>query len=99
MIKHIVAWQIKEEYKDREKEIKADIKKHIEALKGHIEGLEEIKVITDGEETSTHDILLVSVLRDKESFLSYMKDEKHIHAGMTYIVPYTKNRACVDYEE
>lgn len=45
MVKHIILWQLKEEYSLREKEeIKAGIKEGLEGLQGKVPGLVDIHV-------------------------------------------------------
>ena len=40
MVKHVILWQLKDEYSDEQKaEIKAGIKEGLESLKGKIPGL------------------------------------------------------------
>ena len=49
MVKHIILWTLKSEYTAQEKEsIKSGIKEGLEGLKGKIDGLVDIKVITGG---------------------------------------------------
>ena len=46
MVKHVILWQLKDEFSAEEKEsIKAGIKNGLEGLQGKIEGLVEIKVL------------------------------------------------------
>ena len=48
MVKHVILWQLKDEFSAEEKEsIKAGIKDGLEGLQGKIDGLVEIKVQTD----------------------------------------------------
>ena len=45
MVKHIILWNLKDEFSNEQKlEIMAQIKEGLEALKGKIDGLVEIKV-------------------------------------------------------
>ena len=49
MVKHVILWQLKDEFDaDKKAEIKAGIKEGLEGLQGKIEGLVEIKVNTIG---------------------------------------------------
>ena len=73
MVKHVILWTLKDEYTAEEKaRIKEGIKTGLEGLKGKVPGLVEIKVYTNGLETSNADLMLDSTL---ESFpgLNYPK--------------------------
>ena len=49
MVKHIILWQLKDEYSDAEKaDIKAGIKAGLEGLAGQIPGLVEVHVNING---------------------------------------------------
>ena len=59
MIKHIIIWQLSDELSSENKlEIAANAKRELEYLKGKIEGLLEIKVITDKLPSSNSDMML-----------------------------------------
>ena len=68
MIKHIILWQLKEEYNVQEKEeIKAGIKAGLESLQGKIPGLIDIHVQISGLASSNADVMLDSTFADEES--------------------------------
>ena len=59
MVKHIILWQLKDEFSDSEKkDIKAGIKEGLEGLMNKIPGLTEIKVETEGLSSSNADVML-----------------------------------------
>ena len=59
MVKHIILWQLKDEYSDTEKaDIKAGIKAGLEGLAGQIPGLVEIHVNINGLPSSNADLML-----------------------------------------
>ena len=59
MVKHIILWQLKDEYSDAEKaDIKAGIKAGLEGLAGQIPGLVEIHVNINGLPSSNADLML-----------------------------------------
>lgn len=97
MVKHIIIWQLKEEYNTAE--VKNGIKTGLEALKGKIPGLCEIKVENAPLESANGDVLLYSVFETKEALKAYSTHPEHVKAADTYVRPYTKTRACFDYEE
>ena len=59
MVKHIILWQLKDEYSDAEKaDIKAGIKAGLEGLAGQIPGLLEVRVHITGLRSSKADLML-----------------------------------------
>ena len=99
MVKHIILWQLKDEFSDREKKsIKADIKEGLESLLGKIDGLTEIKVETEGLLSSNADIMLYSIFEDEKALKSYAVHPAHTEVADTKVRPYTKTRLCLDFE-
>lgn len=97
MVKHIILWNLKEEFKTDE--VKEGIKKGLEGLMGVVPGLLEIKVIIDPLETSNSDVMLYSVFEDFESLKGYAVHPQHVYVADTFVRPYTKSRCCMDFEE
>ena len=97
MVKHIILWNLKDEFNT--KEIKDGIKTSLENLKGEIPGLLEIKVIINPLETSNADVMLYSVFEDNDSLKGYAVHPKHVYAADTFVRPFTKSRSCMDYED
>ena len=59
MVKHVILWQLKDELDANQKvEVKKNIKTGLEGLIGKINGLTEIKVYTEGLESSNADLML-----------------------------------------
>lgn len=97
MIKHIILWNIKKEYSDKEN-IKLNIKNNLEGLKGEISGLIDIKVYISGLKSSTADVMLDSSFEDEQALKAYTANEKHIHVADTFVRPFTEKRSCLDFE-
>jgi putative stress responsive A/B barrel domain protein len=95
MVKHVVMWKMKEGQNDPM--IKKAMKENLEALNGEIKEIKSLVFYTDLEETSTHDVILVSEFESMEDLQSYAKNPKHVHVAETYIKPYVENRVCADY--
>ncbi len=95
MVKHVVMWKMKEGQNDTM--IKKAMKENLEALNGEIKEIKSLVFYTDLEETSTHDVILVSEFESMEDLQSYAKNPKHVHVAETYIKPYVENRVCADY--
>ena len=99
MVKHIILWNLKDEYTASEKaEIKAKIKTELEALVGEIPGLLEVKVQTEYLETSNVDLMLDTTLESAEALKNYAVHPKHVYAADTFVRPYTAKRSCIDFE-
>ncbi len=99
MVKHIILWQLKDEFNDAKKsEIKLGIKENLEALNGQIEGLIDIKVITEGLASSNADVMLDSSFVSEQALKGYAVHPKHVAAADGFVRPYTKTRMCLDFE-
>lgn len=98
MVHHIVMWKFKPEIPEEKKpELKAAMKKNLNALVGKVPGLVEMNFIDQPIPSSTHDIALVSVLEKEEDIAVYGSHPDHVAAADTYVRPYVTERACLDY--
>lgn len=99
MVKHIILWQLKDEFSAEEKQsIKAGIKEGLEGLYGKIEGLSEIKVQTNGLASSNADLMLDSTFESEEALKAYAVHTEHVKVADEKVRPYTKSRSCLDFE-
>ena len=99
MVKHVILWNLKEEYSAEEKEqIKAVIKKEIEGLNGKIPGLIDIKVYTSGLASSNADLMLDSSFESEEALKGYAIHPEHVAVADGYVRPHTAKRSCLDFE-
>lgn len=99
MVKHIILWQLKEEYSAEEKEsIKEGIKSGLEGLKGKVPGLVDIHVQTQSLSTSNADVMLDSTLEDEDALKGYAVHPEHVKVADSKVRPYTKTRTCMDFE-
>ncbi|MBR3961296.1 MAG: Dabb family protein [Clostridia bacterium] len=97
MVKHIILWRLKEEYKNDD--VKAGIKNGLEALLGVVPGLLEIKVQTECLPSSNADVMLYSVFDSAEALKGYAVHPEHVQVADTFVRPYTATRTCIDFEE
>ena len=98
MVRHVIVWTLKDEYSDSEKEeIKAGIKAGLEGLLGKIPGLIEIKVYTEGLESSSGDAMLDSLFESGEALKDYSSNPAHVEVATTKVRPYVKVRSSFDY--
>ena len=99
MVKHIILWQLKDEFTYDEKvNIKKGIKEGLEGLLDKIEGLIEIKVETEGLPTSNADVMLYSVFESEDALKGYAVHPAHVEVADSKIRPFTKTRLCLDFE-
>ena len=99
MVKHIILWNLKDEFSSEEKDnIKAGIKEGLEGLHGKIEGLVDIRVNTVGLASSTADLMLDSTFENEEALKFYASHPLHQEVANTRVRPFTKQRSCLDFE-
>ena len=99
MVKHIILWQLKDEYTADEKAaIKAGIKEGLEGLVGKVPGLLEVTVNINGLPTSNADLMLDSTLESFEALKAYAVHPDHVAVADGKVRPHTKNRVCLDFE-
>ena len=99
MVKHIILWQLKDELQGAEKDaVKQGIKEGLEGLQGVIPGLLEIKVNTKGLASSNADVMLDSSFESEEALKAYAVHPAHVEVADGKVRPFTKTRACLDFE-
>ena len=99
MVKHIILWQLKDELQGEEKEtVKAGIKRGLEELAGQIPGLIDIHVQTECLASSNADVMLDSTFVDEQALKTYASHPAHVKVADNNVRPFTKTRACMDFE-
>ena len=96
MVKHIILWTLKDEFKTEE--IKKGIKEGLEGLQGKIPGLIEIKVVCGGLSSSNADLMLDSTFESAKELKEYSTHPAHVEVADTKVRPYTALRSCLDFE-
>ncbi len=100
MVKHVILWQLKDELTEEEKStVKSGIKTGLEGLMGVVPGLCEIKVYTEGLDSSNADVMLWSVFDSEASLKGYAVHPAHAEVADTKVRPFTKTRLCLDFDE
>ena len=98
MVKHIILWQLKDEFDEATKaEIKAGIKAGLESVQGKIPGLVDIKVQTEYLTSSTAEVMLDSTFESEEALKGYSVHPEHVKVANEKVRPFTKNRSCLDF--
>lgn len=96
MVKHMIVWNLKDGI-DKEA-LKAEIKKQLEDLVGKIDGLLEMKIITDGLPSSSGDLMMDSTFESAEALKAYATHPLHVAIADGIVRPNTASRAAYDYE-
>lgn len=98
MVRHIVTWNLREEFTDEENKKHAEVIKHeLENLKNLIDGIVSIEVLTKPLFSSEADIMLDSVFVDEEAYNAYKNHPEHVRIGTNVVWPRTCNRKCFDF--
>lgn len=97
MVKHIILWKLKAEYNNDE--VKEGIKCGLEALKGKIDGLVEIKVQLERLASSNADVMLYSVFEDEAALKNYAVHPAHVDVADNKVRPFVETRLCLDFAE
>lgn len=99
MVKHVILWTLKDELSNDEKiTVKKDIKDGLEALKGKVPGIVDIKIIINGLDSSNADLMLDSTFEDEEALKAYAVHPEHVKVADNKVRPFTKIRSCLDFE-
>ncbi len=97
MVKHMIIWSLKEDLADKEA-AKARIKQELEGLVGKIDGLLEMKILTEGFDGSAGDLMMDSTLESKEALDRYQAHPLHQAIVTGTVRPCVASRASFDYE-
>lgn len=98
MIKHVIIWKLKDMPESEKAEHTRLIKEGLESLNGKIEGLTEIKVITELLPSSTGDLMLDSTFTSAEALKGYSVHPEHVKIADERVRPFVADRKCVDFE-
>jgi len=99
MVKHVILWTLKEELSEADKiRIKSEMKEALEALKGRIPGLIDIKINTNPLPSSNAEVMLDSSFEDEASLKGYAIHPEHVAVANSKVRPFTATRSCMDYE-
>ena len=97
MVRHIILWKLKESFTEEEKAAaRAEAKRRLEGLNGRIEGLIELKVVTDRLPTSSADMMLDSTFTDADALAGYQTNPLHLEAA-GFVRSVVETRLCLDF--
>ena len=99
MVKHMILWKIDKKFSTEEKKkIMEDAKCELEALKGKVPGLLDIKLQIEKLPSSNADMMLDSTLESEEALKGYQVHPDHVAAANNFVRPFTSERLCLDFE-
>ena len=99
MIRHIVTWNYKDGFSERENSENAKkVKAELESLTQCIDGIIELKVHINALSTSNKDIILNSLFENEDALAAYQIHPEHKRVS-AYVGSVMQNRACIDYYE
>ena len=98
MLKHIVLWKLKEKPDEAARAaIALELKRRLEALKGLIPDVVDLKVGFDFRSPSpSYEVCLDSLFKDAQGLESYQKHPEHLKVS-AYVKEVTSDRASVEY--
>ncbi len=99
MVKHMILWQLKDEFSAEEKaEIRKGIKEGLESLQGKIPGLLDIHVQSEFLPSTNADVMLDSTFENEAALKGYSAHPEHVKVANEKVRPFTKSRLCMDFE-
>lgn len=98
MVKHMIIWKLKEDLPDPAA-TKAAIKAELEGLLGKIDGLKEMKILTEGFPCSAGDLMMDSAFDSAEALAAYQKHPAHVAIADGLVGPSVSQRLSFDYEK
>ena len=97
MVKHMIVWKFKDEVADK-KGRAAEIKTALEGLVGKIDGLIEMRILTDGMPCSSGDLMMDSTFVSADALAAYQKHPLHVAVADGLVRPSMAARLSFDYE-
>ena len=98
MVKHMIIWKLKDEIQDKEM-LASKIKSSLEGLNGKIEGLIEMKILTEKFSSSAGDIMMDSTFKDEDALIYYQNHPLHKEIANGLVRPSVQTRLSFDYQE
>lgn len=96
MVKHMIIWKFKDEILDQASQALA-IKTALEGLVGKIEGLLEMRIITEKLPSSAGDIMMDSSFVNETALQNYQKHPLHVEIANNLVRPCMQTRLSLDY--
>ena len=100
MVRHIILWNIREEIAGVERvRVKEAMKRELEGLRGKIDGLLELEVVTRPLPSCNADVMLKSVFTDAQALADYIVHPEHKRGARNLSARWCATACVWDYEE
>ncbi|MBQ8907523.1 MAG: Dabb family protein [Clostridia bacterium] len=96
MVKHMIIWKMKDELADKAAKA-AQIKAALEGLVGKIEGLLEMRILTEGLPSSAGDLMMDSLFESQAALDAYQENPLHKEVAVGLVRPAVSARLSFDY--
>ena len=96
MVKHMIIWKLKNDIEDKSKKA-AEIKASLEGLVGKIDGLIEMKILTDKFDSSSGDVMMDSTFENNDALKNYQSHPLHKEIANGIVRPAVSERLSFDY--
>ena len=97
MLKHVIIWKLKETVENKA-EIMQSIKLALEGLVGKIDGLKQMRILTEKLPSSSGDLMMDSLFESNEALKGYQKHPLHQEIANGLVRPNVDVRLSFDYE-
>lgn len=97
MVKHVIIWKLKETVENKA-EIMQSIKLALEGLVGKIDGLKQMRILTEKLPSSSGDLMMDSLFESNEALKGYQKHPLHQEIANGLVRPNVDVRLSFDYE-
>ena len=97
MVKHMIIWKFKDDLENKEQRAQ-EIKVALEGLVGKMDGLLEMKILTEKFPSSSGDLMMDSTFKDVDSLQNYQKSPLHQEVANGLVRPSMQARLSFDYE-
>ena len=96
MVKHMIIWKMKDELADKAAKA-SQIKAALEGLVGKIEGLLEMRILTEGLPSSAGDLMMDSLFESQAALDAYQENPLHKEVAVGLVRPAVSARLSFDY--
>jgi hypothetical protein len=93
----MIIWKFKDSVTDQTK-CAQEIKEALEGLVGKIEGLLEMRILTNGMDSSSGDLMMDSTFLSRAALEEYQKHPLHQAVANQFVRPVMEQRLSFDYE-
>ena len=97
MVKHMIIWKFKDELENKDRRAQ-EIKAALEGLVGKIDGLVEMRILTENLPSSSGDLMMDSTFASKAALDGYQKHPLHQEIAKGLVSPVMEQRLSFDYE-